>query len=416
MRETRKNIQTLFKSINRSIVAVLVLAFGFTACVESDWSPWKSKAEIYSTVQTAQEGIVYGSTIGDPSFLWVVQVVKGYDFCTPVVASGSVGQNFSLKFSANYSGVEREAKVRITFTDGYNNEFVIRQLAETENVTYDRPWAEQPDFKQGASLVHKTYYTTLSTGKRVRNFSICYDTDKLVSHWVAYPIHSCYLGSLSRTDEWSFDDAYYTKSGNSYIRSYIPTNPVISQSQQQNIEAGGYQTSGLDRGHMMPSASRLNTYELNAQTFYATNMMPQHSQFNQKIWATLESDVRGWSCADTIFVVTGTLYEGSIRTITARGRKIAVPSHAYKLVLRTKSGNTKKHIANIKSADEIKCIGFLFENNATGAATSIRDAAVSVAEIERRSGFKFFRNLDSEIADEVKSQKNLSDWGLEITD
>ena len=412
MRETRNNIQTFFRSINRSIVAVLVLAFSFTACVEPDWTPYKSKAEIYGTVLTSQAGTVSGSTVGDPSFLWVIQVVKGYDFCTPVVASGTVGQNFSLKFSANHSGVEREAKVRITFTDGYNNEFIIRQLAETENVAYDHPWAEQPDFKQGASLVHKTYYTTLSTGKRVRNFSICYDTEKLVSHWVAYPIHSCYLGSLSRTDEWSFDDAYYTKSGSSYIRSYNPTNPVISQTQQQNIEAGGYQTSGLDRGHMMPSASRLNAYELNAQTFYATNMMPQHSQFNQKIWATLESDVRGWSCADTIFVVTGTLYEGSIRTITARGRKIAVPSHAYKLVLRTKSGNTKKHIANIKSADEIKCIGFLFENNATGAATSIRDAAVSVAEIERRSGFKFFRNLDSEIADEVKSQKNLSDWGL----
>ena len=414
MRETRKNIQTSFKGINRSVVAVLVFAFSFTACVQPDYNPMEgmSNASIGSSIASANTTSISGSTSGDTSLLWVLQVVQGSDFCSIPIPSGRVGEGFTILVNQNRSGVEREAKVRITFTDRYTKEFTIHQLAETDNMEYDHPWAEQPEFQQGASLVHKTYYTNLSDGKRVRNFSICYDTDKLVSHWVAYPIHSCYLGSMKRTEEWSFDDAYYKASGSYYTRSYIPTNPVIPQTQQQNIEAGGYQTSGLDRGHMMPSASRLNAYELNAQTFYATNMMPQHSQFNQKIWATLESDVRGWSCADTLFVVTGTLYEGSIRTISARGRKIAVPSHAYKLVLRTKGGNTKKHIANIKSADEIKCIGFLFENNGTGAATSIRNAAVSVAEIERRSGFKFFRNLNPEIADEVKSQKNLSDWGI----
>ncbi len=414
MRETRKKIQAFFKGINRSVVAVLVLVIGFTACVEPDYNPMEgmSNASIGSSIASANTTSISGSTSGDTSLLWVLQVVQGSDFCSIPIPSGRVGEGFTILVNQNRSGVEREAKVRITFTDRYTKEFTIHQLAETDNMEYDHPWAEQPEFQQGASLVHKTYYTNLSDGKRVRNFSICYDTDKLVSHWVAYPIHSCYLGSMKRTDEWSFDDAYYKASGSYYTRSYIPTNPVIPQTQQQNIEAGGYQTSGLDRGHMLPSASRLNAYELNAQTFYATNMMPQHSQFNQKIWATLESDVRGWSCADTLFVVTGTLYEGSIRTISARGRKIAVPSHAYKLVLRTKGGNTKKHIANIKSADEIKCIGFLFENNDTGAATSIRNAAVSVAEIERRSGFKFFRNLNPEIADEVKSQKNLSDWGI----
>ena len=414
MRETRNNIQTFFKGINRSVVAALVLAFGFTACVQSDYNPLAgmSNASIGSTIVSSNATTISGSTSGDTSLLWVLQVVEGRDFCSLPKLSGRVGEDFTILVGQNRSGVERNAKVRITFTDGYTKDFSIHQLAETENMEYDRPWAEQPEYRDGQSFVHKTYYTTLSDGQRVRNFSICYDTDKLVSHWVAYPIHQSYLGSLSRTNEWSFDDAYYKASGSSYTRSYIPTNPVIPQTQQQNIEAGGYQASGWDRGHMMPSASRLNAYELNAQTFYATNMMPQQSQFNQKIWATLEDDVRGWRCSDTLFVVTGTLYEGTPKTLTARGRTIAVPSHAYKLVLRTKNGNTKKHIASIKSADDIKCIGFLFENNATGAATTIKDAAVSVAEIERRSGFKFFRNLNAEIADEVKSQKNLSDWGL----
>ena len=63
-------------------------------------------------------------------------------------------------------------------------------------------------------------------------------------------------------------------------------------------------------------------------------------------------------------------------------------------------------------ADDLMCIGFLFENNNTGANTSIKDAVVSVAEIEKRTGFKFFRNLNPAIADKVKQQKNLSAWGM----
>jgi endonuclease G len=89
-----------------------------------------------------------------------------------------------------------------------------------------------------------------------------------------------------------------------------------------------------------------------------------------------------------------------------------VPSHCFKLLLRTKSGRTGKHIADITSADDLICIGFIFENNATGANTALSNAVVSVSEIERRSGFKFFRNLNPAIADKVKSQKNISEWGF----
>ena len=435
MRETRNNIQTFFKSINRSIVAVLVLAFSFTACVESDWSPYKSKAEIYSTMLTSQAGTVSGSTIGDPSFLWVLQVVQGYDFCTPVVASGTVGQSFSLKVTANHSGAEREAKVRITFTDGYTNEFTIRQLAETENMEYDRPWAEQPEFQQGASLIHKTYYTTFSDGRHMRNFSICYDTDKMCSRWVAYPAHNIYTSgrnyevggtTAGRTNAWAFDDAVtqYKASSNwstayeiiskydSSIDSYDTyTNPIIPQKKQADIVGSNGFGYGYARGHMLPSADRYNTWTTNAQTCYATNIMVQDYDFNSASWGTLENKVRTKVCADTLYVVVGTLFEKST-TIDRNNRRISVPSHCFKLLLRTKSGSTKKHISEIKSADELMCIGFLFENNATGANTDLKSAAVTVESIEERSGFTFFRNLDPSIAEAVKRQNNFSAWGF----
>ena len=435
MRETRNDIQTFFRSFNRSMVAVLMLAFGLTACIESDWSPYKSKAEIYSTLLTSQASTVSGSTVGDPSLLWVLQVLQGKDFCSATIASGSVGQNFMLKFTANNTDSERVAKVRITFTDGYAAEFTIRQLAATDNMEYDRPWAEQPEYKEGVSLLHKTYYTTLSDNRRVRNFSICYDTDKICSRWVAYPAHNVYTSgrdyevggtTAGRTNAWAFDDAVtkYKASSNwstayeivSTYRSDIDTYdtytlPIIPQSKQANIVGSNGFGYGYARGHMLPSADRYNTWNTNAQTCYSTNIMVQDYDFNSASWGTLENKVRTKVCADTLYVVVGTLFENSTK-INKSGRNISVPSHCFKLLLRTKSGNSKKNISEIKSADELMCIGFIFENNATGANTSLSSAAVSVAEIERRSGFQFYQNLDPSIADKVKSQNNFSAWGF----
>ena len=412
-----------------------MLAFSFTACIESDWSPYKSKAEIYSTLLTSQASTVSGSTVGDPSLLWVLQVLQGKDFCSATIASGSVGQNFMLKFTANNTDSERVAKVRITFTDGYAAEFTIRQLAATDNMEYDRPWAEQPEYKEGVSLLHKTYYTTLSDNRRVRNFSICYDTDKICSRWVAYPAHSLYTSgrnyevggtTAGRTNAWAFDDAvsqykYSSSWSNAYeiVSTYVSeidtydtyTNPIIPQSKQANIVGSNGFGYGYARGHMLPSADRYNTWNTNAQTCYATNIMVQDYDFNSASWGTLENKVRTKVCADTLYVVVGTLFENSTK-ISKNGRTISVPSHCFKLLLRTKNGNTKKHISEIKSADDLRCIGFLFENNATGANTDLKDAAVSVAEIERRSGFKFFRNLDPSIEEAVKSQNDFSAWGF----
>ena len=435
MRETRKNIQAIFRGINRSVVAVLVLAFGLTACDYGDWSPYKSNAELNSLLVSAQTSTITGKTIGDPMLTWSLVVTDGNDFCTAVKKAGFVGSDFSLKFDANDNDYERIARATITFSDGYTKSFELRQLVMTENPDYDRAWAEQPAYQQGSSLVHKTYYTTLNDKRRVRNFSICYDLDKICSRWVAYPAHNVYTSgrdyqvggtTAGRTNAWAFDDAvtqyaYSTNWSTAYeivstYRSDIDaydtyTNPIIPQSKQADIRFNSGIGGGYARGHMLPSADRYNTWNTNAQTCYSTNIMAQDYDFNSASWDTLENKVRTKVCADTLFVVVGTLFENN-KTVSKNGRTISVPSHCFKMLLRTKSGNSKKNISEIKSADELMCIGFIFENNATGANTSLSSAATTVAEIERRSGFSFYQNLDPSIADKVKSQCNFSQWNF----
>ena len=425
------DIKNILKSINHSVVAMLVLVLGFTGCDYGEWSPYQSNATINSIFAGFQSSTISGTTVGNPSYTWELQVVEGNEYCSAITRAGFVGQPFSLKFSANNGDTERTARATIIFSDGFSKTFTLRQLAKTENPNYDRSWAEQPYYKEGSSLIHKTYYTTLSDKRRVRNFSICYDTQKICSRWVAYPAHSVYMAprdyevggtTAGRTNAWAFDDAVtrYKESSNwntafeilsKYVESIDTydtyTNPIIPQSKQANISrniGGGYA-----RGHMLPSADRYNTWNTNAQTCYSTNIMAQDYDFNSGSWGTLENKVRNKIVSDTLFVVVGTLFENN-KTVSNNGRTISVPSHCFKLLLRTKSGRTGKHIADITSADDLMCIGFIFENDYSATNQSLSSAAVSVAEIERRSGFSFFRNLNPKIADKVKSQCNFSEW------
>lgn len=321
-------------------------------------------------------------------------------------AGGNVGDPAYLYLDKNNSDDDRTARIDVTYTNGYSTSLTLTQRA-AGFIDYDRSWGEQPEYRPDDAYIYKTYYATFVSnqffpGGKLRNYSVCYDVDRHISHWVAYPIFKKVYETpvLSRVNDFNYDP-------NDQL-------PVIPTRDQQYIGTGGngrgYGVRGYDRGHMLPQASRYNNYEPNRMTYYGTNMMPQNSTLNQNIWATLEGKVRGWGglqTYDTLYVVTGAAFK-STKTIDNANGPIAVPSHCWKVLLRQR-GNQNRQISQFK-ADELKAIGFVFTNDAAGAATSIESAVRSVKEIEELTGFKFFRNLDPAVADAVKSQKNLADW------
>ena len=322
-------------------------------------------------------------------------------------AGGNVGDPAYLYLDKNNSDDDRTARIDVTYTNGYSTSLTLTQRA-AGFIDYDRSWGEQPEYRSDDAYIYKTYYATFVSnqffpGGKLRNYSVCYDVDRHISHWVAYPIFKKVYETpvLSRVNDFNYDP-------NDQL-------PVIPTRDQQYIGTGGngrgYGARGYDRGHMLPQASRYNNYEPNRMTYYGTNMMPQNSTLNQNIWASLEGKVRGWGglqTYDTLYVVTGAAFK-STKTIDNANGPIAVPSHCWKVLLRQR-GNQNRQISQFKEADELKAIGFVFTNDAAGAATSIESAVRSVKEIEELTGFKFFRNLDPAVADAVKSQKNLADW------
>ena len=321
-------------------------------------------------------------------------------------AGGNVGDPAYLYLDKNNSDDDRTARIDVTYTNGYSTSLTLTQRA-AGFIDYDRSWGEQPEYRSDDAYIYKTYYATFVSnqffpGGKLRNYSVCYDVDRHISHWVAYPIFKKVYETpvLSRVNDFNYDP-------NDQL-------PVIPTRDQQYIGTGGngrgYGAWGYDRGHMLPQASRYNNYEPNRMTYYGTNMMPQNSTLNQNIWASLEGKVRGWGglqTYDTLYVVTGAAFK-STKTIDNANGPIAVPSHCWKVLLRQR-GNQNRQISQFK-ADELKAIGFVFTNDDAGDATSIESAVRSVKEIEELTGFKFFRNLDPAVADAVKSQKNLADW------
>ena len=322
-------------------------------------------------------------------------------------ASGNVGDPAYLYLLKNNSDNDRIATIAVTYTNGYSTSLTLTQKAANSTFDYDRAWGEQPEYRSEDAYIYKTYFATFNSnqyfsGGYYRNYSVCYDVDKHISHWVAYPIFKKMYETpaLSRRNDFNYDP-------NTQLPE-IPTN--LQQYIGTGGEGKGYGVRGYDRGHMLPQASRYNNYDPNRMTYYGTNMMPQNSTLNQNIWATLEGKVRGWGGMgkyDTLYVVTGTHFANS-KTISNANGPISVPSHCWKVLLRQR-GDLNKQISEC-TADELKAIGFLFTNDAAGAATSISSAARSVKEIEALTGFKFFRNLNPAVADAVKSQKNTSDW------
>ncbi|MEG2612561.1 MAG: DNA/RNA non-specific endonuclease [Alistipes sp.] len=234
-------------------------------------------------------------------------------------------------------------------------------------------------------------HTTLPSNSLLRNYSFCLDKTKYAALWVAYPLHDCYIGSAKRTDAFGYD-------------------PNVNQSYQANIGSGAYSTNGTQshsRGHQLPSADRTASTEDNRTTFYATNMTPQLQTLNGGIWNDLEGKVRGWICSDTLYVVTGSYFDPSrVTYATDKGNKsCAVPTHYYKVLLRTKAGTTGKRVADCTAA-ELECIGFVFDHSA--GSWTISNGMRTVKQIEDLVGFTFFANVPNA----PKTTFTASDWGL----
>lgn len=194
------------------------------------------------------------------------------------------------------------------------------------------------------------------------------------------------MGSLKRPDDWSY-------------------NPLLDTELQVNLCSSTYSDyPPYARGHLIPNASRNGIKEMQLQTFYVTNSVPQvQDNFNSGIWQKLEAAVQSKAKSETLYIVTGVAFNkvGEAKTIsytTAKDdtKKVPIPNYFYKVVL-TVDTNASGVVTSAQT------VGFWFENKAyTGSTYS--NYTVSVDQVEEWTGFDFFCNLPDSI--EASAEKN----------
>lgn len=249
-------------------------------------------------------------------------------------------------------------------------------------------WMELPQVKDAAAW-HA--HTTILRFDRVRDYSFSYNEPCLVADWVAYPLYD-----------------QFTKNRVDRENSSWTADPFLTK--QSNVSAGGsyeFSTKGYDRGHQIPSADRSGGAMTNQHTFYSSNVTPQLHNFNGGIWNNLEMAVRGWSSSanstDTLYVVTGCIADASCPTVKDHdGKAVAVPKAYYKAVLRLSKGSY------------IGAGFYLDHDKSIAASTPIKNFAMSLKDLEAKTGMSFFVNLPTDVATKVKAENpvNNSFWNL----
>ena len=155
-----------------------------------------------------------------------------------------------------------------------------------------------------------------------------------------------------------------------------------------------YRGSGYDRGHNAPSADMKWSARAMKECFYLSNMSPQDGSCNSGIWNEIENTVRGFACAeDKVFVATGPYVESANPKTIGRGCRVVVPDGFWKVIY--------------DETQPCKMIGFIVPNRKCPGKP--QQYACSVADVERKTGLKFFEKLPADKR-ALKASFRIGDW------
>ena len=363
----------------KCISFALILLAALTGCQKGDEVAIKLRSDYLS----ADAGSSFFAVTASGAWTLSVEFPAGVEpwlSVTPASGSGSMN-NAILQYSANAEKTSRSATVVMTPASGTPARAALTQAGKAESVVgnygYDvasMDWLELPACKADDGrevLVHDMkggkYVSKAKSG--VRNFSCYWDYKAHMSLWVAYPLNNGIKGSgTGRTEAWGFD-------------------PLLPSGMQPNLSKSSY-GGGWTRGHQLPSADRQRNKTENATTYYSTNMTPQEYDFNTGIWVDLENNVRKYAAsADTLYVVTGALFDNSTRwSGSSSGFPVKIPTHYFKALLYSGSS------AYAKDTEGFMMAGFLIPH--AGYSGKYTNYRMSIDELERQTGIDFFPALE----------------------
>ncbi len=221
-------------------------------------------------------------------------------------------------------------------------------------------------------FIHAQTYLPTASGEIIQHtyYTLSYVETHEQPEWVYYMLTPDMLvKNVNRTDDFRADENVTTGSA--------------------SLE--DYKASGYDRGHLCPAGDMVHSKESMSESFYLSNMSPQEPSFNRGAWKKLEAIIRYWGSQDTIFVVTGPVFEDNMGSIG--DNQVTIPGYYYKVIYAPKNR---------------QMIGFIMPN--TKISDDITTFALSVDEVEKHTGIDFFPELEDTLETELESQSNNTAW------
>lgn len=154
-----------------------------------------------------------------------------------------------------------------------------------------------------------------------------------------------------------------------------------------------YKGSGFDRGHLSPAANARSSPERMKETFYLSNISPQHPLLNRKYWLKLEKYVRDLTkIYPVVYVVTGPLFlpktgkDGKryVEYQVIGENDVAVPTHYFK-VIRGKR-------------DVWETEAYIIPNQPIEQDPPLKNFAVTLEKVEKMTGIIFPRMISDTLA------------------
>ena len=284
------------------------------------------------------------------------------------------------------SQVSDEASATFTMSATFDNNVNRNSLISGWRSKCNESWRlEFPHLSESGNNA----WSVKSTSNYGITYSIEWDNSKVANRWSCYEMHAGNMAqNVDRTNNFAAD-------------------PDISNSPGKNDYSG----SGFSRGHLCPSADRLCSTEQNDQTFYMTNMQPQWQNHNGVLWANLEAKIRVWGQAcDTLYVVkAATIDNVTLNGTTSQGvynelcnDRFLVPKYFYMALL-----------AYNKSTGTYQAMGlWTIHQDVSDKNKNYGDYAISIDELEARTGIDFFCNLPDDIEATVEATFDLDYWGI----
>jgi len=209
-------------------------------------------------------------------------------------------------------------------------------------------------------------------------YAMDYNDTTHQANWVSWSYTSTDTGGTDRQDSYSAD-------------TNLPTGFT-------RIGSATFGT-GLDRGHMCPSADRTTSVADNDATFLMSNMIPQASNNNRGLWATFETYCRNLASGESEVLIT--CGPGDFGT-TSISNGMKLPGSVWKVVVVAPSGTA---LASSKVTPACRVIAINTPNTAS-VGSNWASYITTVEEIEAATGYTFFSSLPTSVARYLRKVKD----------